>query len=87
MFSFTFTKMHKLNKYYMIHSRSYSFLFTLTIAFIAIFDYSTNLTFKILHSYHNQCAHKTKRDSQPQHLQNQNKHCKLIHKQPLTHQR
>jgi len=47
----------------MIHSRSYSFLFTLTIAFIAIFDYSTNLTFKILHSYHNQCAYKTKRFS------------------------
>jgi len=33
---------------YMIHSRSYSFLFTLIIAFIAIFDYLfnfQNLTF------------------------------------------
>jgi len=28
---------------YMIHSRSYSFLFTLTIAFIAIFDYKFNI--------------------------------------------
>jgi len=40
MFSFTFTKMHKLKQVqYMILSRSYSSLFTLTIAFIAIFDY------------------------------------------------
>jgi len=28
---------------YMIHSRSYSFLFTLTIAFIAIFDYKFDI--------------------------------------------
>jgi len=41
----------------MIHPRSYSFLFTLPIAFIAIFDYY--FKFKILHSYHNQCARKT----------------------------
>jgi len=37
----------------MTHSRSYSFLFTLTIAFIEYL--TTNLTFKILHSY--QCYH------------------------------
>jgi len=50
--------MHKMKQVqYIIHSRSYSFLFTLTIAFIAIL--TTNLTFEILHSYHNQCAHKT----------------------------
>jgi len=38
MFSFTFTKMYKLKQ---VHdSRSYSFLFTQTTAFIAIlFDY------------------------------------------------
>jgi len=28
---------------HMIHSRSYSFLFTLIIAFIAIFDYKFNI--------------------------------------------
>jgi len=40
MFSFTFTNMHKLKQVqYTIHSRAYSFLFTLTIALIAIFDY------------------------------------------------
>jgi len=36
--------MHKLKQVqYMIHSRSYSFFFTLTIAFIAIFDYKFNI--------------------------------------------
>jgi len=44
MFSLTFTLMHKLKHVqYMIHSRSYSFLFTLTIAFIATFDYKFNI--------------------------------------------
>jgi len=44
MFSLAFTKMHKLKHVqYMIRSRSYGFLFTLTIAFIAIFDYKFNI--------------------------------------------
>jgi len=67
--------MHKLNMYMiMIHSRSYSFLFTLTIAFIAIFDYKFNIqnfTFFIYHN-DNQCARTTmKRFSTTAYLQNQ----------------
>jgi len=38
MFSFTFTYMHR-RYMYMLHSRSYNILFTLIIAFTAIFDY------------------------------------------------
>jgi len=50
---------------------------------------TTNLTFKILHSYLSQNAPvKQRTDSQPQHLQNQKKHSKVMHnKQPLTYQR
>jgi len=45
---------------YMIYSRSYSFLFTLIIAFTVIFDNKFNI--QILDSYlfsNNQCAYKT----------------------------
>jgi len=63
MFSLTFTLMHKLKHVqYMIHSRSYSFLFTLTIAFIATFDYKFNIHITI------NAPVKQWRDSQPQHL-------------------
>jgi len=44
---------------YMIHSKSYSFLFTLIIAFTAIFDYLFNIQKFTLHSYLSQCACKT----------------------------
>jgi len=40
--------MHKLKHVqYMIHSRSYGFLFTLTIAFIAIFEYNSKFCIHI----------------------------------------
>jgi len=68
---------------YMIHSRSYSFLFTLTIAFIAIFEYNSKFYIHITIN----ASIKQWRDFQPQHLQKQKKHCKITHKQPLTYQR
>jgi len=55
-FSFTFTKMHKLKQ---VHDT-----FKVLTVFFSLqpwhsLQYLTNLTFKILHSYHNQCTRKT----------------------------
>jgi len=67
--------MHELNMY----------MIPLTIAFIALFDYK--FTFKILHSYHNQCPRKTMKRCSTTASSKPKKHSKIVHKQPLTYQR
>jgi len=48
---------------------------------------TTNLTFKILHSYHSQCAHKTMKRFSTTASSKPKKPSKIMHKQPLTYQR
>jgi len=75
--------MHKLKHVQYMIQRSYSFLFTLSMAFIAIFEYNSKFYIDITIN----APTKQWRDSEPQHLQKQKKQSKITHKQPLTYQR
>jgi len=85
MISFTFTKMHKLKQ---VHDTFK------VLQFYFHSNHCIHCNIWLLNQHSKFYIHitigapvKQWRDSQPQHLQNQKKHYKSIHKQPLRYQR